>query len=74
MICRNTVNRIGYGRCSMPLLFGNKILTVGYDEAQIACAGLVYAGVIDFVQNAVADSEPDARGCPAIRERISNLP
>jgi len=39
--------------------FGEEVATVGDEEAEVAGAGLVDAGEIDLVQNAVADGEPD---------------
>src|SRR5262249_46878867 len=41
------------------LLLGEEALTVGDDEAEIPGAGLVDAGIIDLVEDAVADREPN---------------
>src|SRR5580765_1191686 len=44
---------------AMPFLFRKIILAVGHDEAHVASAGLIHAGKIDFVENAVAQREPN---------------
>lgn len=43
----------------MALLFGEKIAAVGDNEAEVASARLVDARVIDFIEDPVAESEPD---------------
>ena len=46
-------------KCAVALLFGKEIAAVGDDESHVARAGLVDAGEVDFVQNAVTQREPD---------------
>jgi hypothetical protein len=41
------------------LFFGEEIAAVGDDESQVAGAGLVDAGKVDFVEDAVTQGEPD---------------
>ena len=47
------------GVVGVTLLFGQPALAIGDDESQVADAGLVDAGVVDLVENAVAKREPD---------------
>ena len=53
LIRRNT----GFDRTvfkgAIPLFFGEEIAAVGDDETHVTSAGLIYAGKIDFVQDAV---------------------
>ena len=49
----------------MALLLRQESPGAGHDQAQIADAGLVIAGIVDFVEDAVAEGEPD----PAAREQ-----
>src|SRR5487761_26004 len=57
------------------LLFREIALAVRDDEAEIAGARVVYAGIVDLIENAMAQGEPDAArdgGCgpdPAFRAR-----
>src|SRR5579871_2334488 len=46
----------------MPLFFGKVRSPVGDDQSQIARAGRIHAGKINFVDYAVAEREPDAAG------------
>ena len=43
----------------MPLFFREEIAPIGHDESHIARAGLIDAGEINFVENAVTEREPD---------------
>ena len=65
---------------AVALFFGKVIPAVGDDESQVAGTGLVYAGKINFVEDAVTQREPDfavlvecgtgaglGAGCPARR-------
>src|SRR5579859_2950839 len=45
---------------AIALFFGEEAVAVGDDEAEVAGAGLVDARIVDFVQDAVAEGEPDA--------------
>lgn len=45
---------------SLAFLFGEEFAAIGDDEAQIACAGLIYAWVVDLIEYAMAQGEPDA--------------
>ncbi len=44
---------------AMPLFFRKEFAPVGHDESHIACASLVHPREVDFVENAVAQREPD---------------
>jgi hypothetical protein len=52
-------HRGGLGR-AVALFLGEEAGAVGDDQAEVADAGLVHAGVVDLVQDAVADGEPHA--------------
>src|SRR5579871_837488 len=45
---------------AVALLLGEEARAVGHDQAEVANAGLVDAGIIDLIEDAVADGEPDA--------------
>ena len=51
----------------MPLFFGEKRSAIGDHEAKIAGAGLIDAGKIHFIDDAVTQSKPDfamlVQGC-----------
>ena len=49
-------------RGAVPLFFGEEAVVVGDDESEVADAGLVDPRIVDFVEDAVADGEPDATG------------
>ena len=42
----------------MAFLFGEELATVGDNESEIAGAGLVHAGKIDLIENAMTQREP----------------
>ena len=44
---------------AMPLFFRKEFAPVGHDESHIACAGLIHARKVDFIENAVAQRKPD---------------
>jgi hypothetical protein len=44
----------------MALLFGEELMAVGDDQAEVAGAGLIHPGKINFIENAVTQGEPDA--------------
>jgi len=46
----------------MALLFGEKPAAIGDDQTEVASAGLIDAGKIDLIENAVAEREPVQRG------------
>ena len=48
------------GALAVTLHLGEEARAVGDDQAEVANAGLIDARVIDLVENAVADGEPDA--------------
>ena len=45
-------------KCAMALFFGEKNSAVGDDQPQVACAGLIHARIINFIQNAMTQREP----------------
>ncbi len=47
-------------KCTMALFLGKKLMAVSDNQAEVAGAGLIHAGKIDFVENAVTQGEPDA--------------
>src|SRR5882762_1731269 len=42
----------------MAFLFGEELTAVGDNQAEVAGAGLVHAGKIDLIENAMAQREP----------------
>src|SRR5436853_1563005 len=58
--------------CRMPLFFREELATVGHDQSHVACAGMIDTRIIHFVQNAMADSEPQ-RTCVAERRADGGL-
>ena len=78
---RHTVLQPHQFAAAITLLLGEEAGTVGHDEAEVARAGLIDPRVIDLVQDAVAEREPNAAdrrqrgadagfraGCPAGRD------
>ena len=49
-----------HDRDAIALLLGEETLSVRDDQAEVADAGLIDARIVDLVENAVADGEPDA--------------
>ena len=49
-------------RGAVPLFFGEEAVVIDDDESEVADAGLVDPGIVDFVEDAVADGKPDAAG------------
>ena len=58
--CGNTVRHQRHARECMPLFLGAVRRAVGHDQSEIARARRVDARVVDFVEDAVAEREPDA--------------
>ena len=62
-------------RRAVPLFLGEEARAVGDDQAEVANAGLIDSRVVDFIEDAVADGEPDparvgqSRADPALRAR-----
>lgn len=52
----------------MTLLLGEEAVSIGDDQAKVSEAGLIDAGVVNLVEDAVAERKPDAAGgaerCP----------
>src|SRR5579859_2710069 len=44
----------------MTFLFGEKTVTIGDNQSEVAGAGLVHPGKVDFIENAMTQREPDA--------------
>jgi hypothetical protein len=42
----------------MPFFLGKKTIAIGNDQPKVAGAGLVYARIVDFIENSVAGGEP----------------
>jgi len=59
---RNAVLEGGNGMAGVTLLLGEKAVRPADDQAEIAGAGVVDARIVDLVEDAVADREPDAAG------------
>ena len=43
----------------MAFLFGEEFAAIGDDQAEVAGTGLVHAGKIDFIENAMTQGEPN---------------
>src|SRR5207245_11754787 len=59
-ITRHPLSERGYPRNRVSLLLREEILAVGNDETEVARVGLIEARKINFVDDAVRKSEPDA--------------
>jgi hypothetical protein len=45
---------------AVPLLFGKETVAIGYEHTHVAGTSHIDAGKINFIEDAVAESEPDA--------------
>src|SRR5947207_15029775 len=60
---RNAFLDHGYFMFGVSLLFGKIAVRAGHDQTEVAGTGGIEAGIIDFVQNAVTEGEPDPAAC-----------
>ena len=57
---RHAVLQRGDLEVAVALLLGEEAIVAGDDQAEVARAGLIDARIVDLVQDAVAEREPDA--------------
>ena len=61
--CRHTVGQPFHFVSGIAFLLGEKLRSVRDDQPHVADAGLVNAGVIDLIEDSVAQREPDVALC-----------